>query len=197
LAIAGIGAAAFSTYALWYSRLGRAKSRQLAVGNKLPELTLVGPDGAAYSTKQLAGGPAVIFFYRGNWCPLCMAQIKEIAASYRELSELGAKVALVSPQPHENTVALAKRFDVDFVFLTDPKNRAAKLLDLEMKHGLPMGMQVFGYDSDTVLPTVIVLDREGVIRWVDETDNYRVRPEPTTFLPLVRELARAKPRLAA
>ena len=48
-----------------------------------------------------------------------MAQIKEIAAQYSELHELGARVALVSPQPHNNTVSLAKKFDVDSVKFSD------------------------------------------------------------------------------
>lgn len=197
LALAGLGAVTFALYSLWYSRLGRQPSRHLAKGQPFPELELSGVDGKPFSTRRLLGAPALLFFYRGNWCPLCMAQIKEIAARYRELAELGVKVALVSPQPQGHTAALAKRFEVPFLFLTDPKNRAAQQLGLEMKDGLPMGMGLFGYDDDTVLPTVIVLDEKGVVRWADETDNYRVRPEPETFLPLLRELARGSVRQAA
>ncbi len=52
-------------------------------------------------------------------------------------------------------------------------------------------MSVFGYDSATVFPTVIVLDAKGVVRWIDQTDNYRVRPEPDTFVPLLQRLASA------
>ena len=48
-------------------------------------------------------------------------------------------------------------------------------------------MQALGYDSDTVMPTVIITDREGRVVWTDETDNYRVRPEPETFLQVLRE----------
>lgn len=196
VAVAATGAVMFALYSLWYSRLGRAPSAKIAVGQRLPKLELLGANGKPYSTGTLAGAPALLFFYRGNWCPLCMAQIKEVAARYKELEDLGAKVVLISPQPHGNTAALARRFDVSFDFVTDVGNRAARALDLEMKHGLPLGMGLLGYDDDTVFPTVIVLDREGVIRWVDQTDNYRVRPEPATFLPLLRELA-AKPQRRA
>ncbi|MBK7535451.1 MAG: AhpC/TSA family protein [Myxococcales bacterium] len=197
LGVAALGAATFALYSLWYSRLGRAPSGKLTVGQRLPALELLGADGEPYSTSALAGHPALLFFYRGNWCPLCMAQIKEVAGHYRELSALGAKVVLISPQPHGNTAELARRFDVSFDFVTDVGNRAARALDLEMKDGLPMGMGLLGYDHDTVFPTVLVLDRDGVIRWADQTDNYRVRPEPSTFLPLLRELAAQKPRRQA
>jgi len=44
-----------------------------------------------------------------------------------------------------------------------------------------------GYDSDTVLPTAILTDQNGVILFTDQTDNYRVRPEPDTFLRVFTE----------
>jgi peroxiredoxin len=116
-----------------------------------------------------------------------MAQIKEVVAQYQQLEALGARVALISPQPHEFTVGLAKKFDVAFDFLTDEHNRAAQTLGIANAYGVPMGMQVLGYDSETVLPTVIITAAGGRILWADETDNYRVRPEPELFLNVLRE----------
>lgn len=189
VALAALGAVTFLAYSVWYSALGRTASAKLAVGKALPNVEFRDAEGKAVEVKDFRGRPALLFFYRGNWCPLCMAQVKEVAARYREIADLGARVVLVSPQPHDNTRALAARFDVPFDFLTDEKNRAARALDIEMRNGLPMGFGLLGYDSDTVFPTVIVLDAQGIIRWVDQTDNYRVRPEPDTFFPLLRSLA--------
>ena len=62
----------------------------------------------------------------------------------------------------------------------------ARTLGIENPNGLPMGMQVLGYDSETVLPTVIITGRDGKIIWTHETDNYRVRPEPDVFLDVLR-----------
>ena len=45
---------------------------------------------------------------------------------------------------------------------------------------------MLGYDSDTVMPTVIITGKDGKIVWTHETDNYRVRPEPDTFLEVLR-----------
>ncbi|GAB4137003.1 MAG: hypothetical protein Kow00104_20510 [Rhodothalassiaceae bacterium] len=50
-----------------------------------------------------------------------------------------------------------------------------------------MGMQALGYASDTVLPTVVITGRGGTILWTHETDNYRVRPEPGTFLEILKQ----------
>jgi len=189
--LAFAGATGFALYSLWYSRLGRKPTTKLQVGRVFPDFGLRKTDGSTFRTRELLGDPALVFFFRGNWCPLCMAQIKEVAASYREIGETGAKVILISPQPHGNTIDLAKRFDVPFEFLTDVGNNVARALDIEMRNGLPMGMGVLGYKADTVFPTVLVLDSKGVIRWLDQTDNYRVRPEPSTFLPILRQLAGA------
>ena len=109
-----------------------------------------------------------------------MAQIREIADGYKALADRGAQVALVSPQSHENTVELASRFDVPFVFLTDPGNKAARKLDIAMDDGVPLG--ITGYDPETVMPTVIITSANGRIIFLDQTDNYRVRPEPGTFI---------------
>ena len=176
----------FLVYDYWYSSLQRAPS-QVSIGQALPEFELTDTPGNTITSTSLTDKPTVWIFYRGNWCPLCMAQIKEIAAEYQQLDELGVRVALVSPQPHRFTKGLAKRFDVAFDFLTDENNRAARLLGLAQPHGLPMGMQALGYDSETVLPTVIITDVGGRILWVHETDNYRVRPEPGTYLDVLRQ----------
>ena len=185
--LAVVGLISFLVYDYWYSSFGRGHSDQLTVGQMLPGFELKNTAGEAVSSASLTDKPTVWMFYRGNWCPLCMAQIKEVAAQYQQLEQLGARVALISPQPHNFTVGLAKKFDVAFDFLTDEHSRAARTLGIASAYGLPMGLQVLGYDSETVLPTVIITATGGRILWADETDNYRVRPEPALFLNVLRE----------
>jgi peroxiredoxin len=176
----------FLLYVYWYSRYGRVASPALTVGKLLPEFPLINLSGKEISSIDLAGHPNVILFYRGNWCPLCMAQIKEVAASYRELEALGAKVILVSPQPHKNTETLAKKFDVNFEFMTDKDSRAARALGISSEFGIPTGLEALGYDTEAPMPTVIITDANGKVLWTHETDNYRVRPEPETFLSVLK-----------
>ena len=181
---------AFLLYSFWYSSYGgRESGAQLKVGNALPDFSVINTDGKGVSSKTLTDKPAIIIFYRGNWCPFCMAQLKELAESYKEISKLGVRIAMISPQPHENTVQIAKKYRIDlsFEFLTDEDNAAAKQLGIDQPNGLPMGLQVLGYDSDTVMPTVIITDKNGRIIWTHETDNYRIRPEPALYLEVLRE----------
>lgn len=177
----------FVLYAYWYSSYGgRQPSSKIKVGSTLPNFTVRNASGASVSSAQLTDRPAILIFYRGDWCPLCMAQVKELVSRYRDIETLGARVALISPQPHSNTVALAKKFGVSFDFLTDAGNMAARALGIDQSHGLPMGMQMMGYDSETVLPTVIITDQGGRVIWTHQTDNYRIRPEPDVFLEVLR-----------
>lgn len=177
----------FLAYAYWYSSFDREHSAQLTVGELAPVFELEDVDGCSVVSTALMDQRTIWIFYRGNWCPLCMAQIREVADQYRQLKELGARVALVSPQPHGHTVSLASKFDVPFEFLVDAGNRAARALGIDHAHGIPAGMQALGYDSETVLPTVMITDVGGRILWVHETDNYRVRPEPVVFLQVLCE----------
>jgi peroxiredoxin len=186
-ALALAGWFGFLLYAYWFSTYGgRQPSAKLKVGSTLPGFTVRNADGALVTSAQLTDKPAILIFFRGNWCPLCMAQIKELASRYQDISALGVRVALISPQPHSNTEALAKKFGVEFDFITDEGNAAARALSIAQAHGLPMGMQMMGYDSETVLPTVIITGKNGKVIWTHETDNYRIRPEPDVYLEVLR-----------
>lgn len=185
-ALSMVGAAGYLAYTRWYSWFGRERSPALEVGRTLPNVPLTTTDGKATSTAELVESPTVFVFYRGNWCPLCVAQVRELAASYRELAAAGARVVLVSPQPAGETAKLAERFDAPMDFVVDDENRAARALRIADVGGTPAGLGVLGYDSETVLPTVVIVDQEGVILFSDQTDNYRVRPEPATYLEVLR-----------
>ena len=177
-------------YVYWYSRFDAPLGSPLREGSTLVDFPLV-EHGREIASVDLLGKPALWIFYRGNWCPLCVAQINEICAQYRHLSERGIEVFLVRPQPEENTAALAARCDAPMRYMTDRGNRAAAALGILVKAGIPAGLQALGYDSDTPRPTVFITDRHGKIVYCDMTDNYRVRPEPAQYLPVLEQLAGA------
>ncbi len=175
----------FIVYNYWYSSYSKRNNDHFKTGQTLEKFPIIDVEGNTLSSEIFKGSATVLVFYRGNWCPLCMAQIKEIAEKYRELSKLGARVVLISPQPESHTSKLANKFDVKMEFYTDKNNQAAKILGIEIENGLPTGMQVLGYDSDTVMPTVIITDKNGKIIYNDATKNYRIRPDPEEFIKIL------------
>ncbi len=174
-------------YLRWYSIFKDRNAATLSVGSALPVFQLETMDNHTVSSESFMAKPHLLLFYRGNWCPFCTAQIAELAAAYQRLEALGVTIILVSPQSVKKNLQLAAKFDVPMVFLRDRDNEAAKKLGILHEWGTPMGMQVLGYDSDTVLPTVILTNAKGDIVFADQTDNYRVRPEPKDFEKLIRE----------
>jgi len=183
LAIALAGGAVVAFYLTWYSTQHRPAA-VLAVGSPLPEFTLTAVDGSPTSSAALMTEPHVILFFRGNWCPFCMAQVKQIAAEYRELDARGVKVALISPQRAADTEQLAGRFDVPMSFYADVNGEAAKALDLVQVGGTPL---IFAAQTngDTVVPTVVITRADGTVAWIHHADNHRVRPEPSVFLEVI------------
>lgn len=180
--LVGIGGSL--AYVHWYSRFGAPANAALSVGTTLPAFELL-EHGQRHRSSDLASKPALWIFYRGNWCPLCVAQIGEIAAQYRELARRGVQVYLVSPQSEANSQALAKKMDAPMRFMTDPGNAAATVLGIVVKDGLPAGFQALGYDSDVPRPTVFITEAGGRLIHCDLTDNYRVRPEPASLFAVL------------
>jgi peroxiredoxin len=181
-AIAIIGLLSTQFYARWYSRFDRERQATLEVGARLPHFEVIDLDGSTVSSESFLGRPTAFLFIRGNWCPLCVAQVRELAGQYQTLAARGIEVALISPQPLDETRALAERFKVAFRYLTDPAAAAATSLGIRHDGGVPPGVTHLGYEQDTVFPTVIVIDEVGTIVFSDQTDDYRVRPEPALFV---------------
>jgi len=189
LALQSVSLVGYLLYLFWYSAFGRKMSPVIANGRPLPAFEAVTEEGRQASSRDLLGAPALLVFYRGNWCPVCVTQIKEVAANYRKLQEKGIQVVMVSPQSAAHTQDLAQKIDAPLTFWRDPNLSAAKTLGLVDKQGVPVGMDLLGYDPDTVLPTVIMTDANGIVFYNDQTDSYRVRPLPDEFLKAFEEHA--------
>lgn len=184
VALASTFIAVFDTFA--YNFLQVQKSAALEVGKVFPDFALKDADGKAVTTHGLMAGPTLILFIRGNWCPLCMAQVKEVAGAYRELDDRGVRVMVISSQRQEMSEELAASHRVPFKFLVDEGLKLATALSLVHKNGVPMGLNAgTKYGSDTIFPTAIITNERNEIIYLDQTDDITIRPEPETFLKVL------------
>ncbi|MBY6203562.1 redoxin domain-containing protein [Halomonas denitrificans] len=172
-------------YLRWYSVQPAAPNAPVP-GQPLPPLTLQTEDGAPIESEALRGKPAVLVFYRGNWCPLCVAQIRELVAAWRDVAD-EATLWFISNQGQGQTRAIAANFDLSGAFLRDPDGLAARTLGLHAPGATPAGLELLGYPRDAAVPTVIVIDAEGIVRFVEVADNYRLRPDPSVYLQVLDE----------
>lgn len=185
VAVAAIGILLLLLYVFWYSRFGRLPNARLAVGSKLPEFEVADLEGNTWHSSDLAGKPSVLLFHPGNWCPVCMAQLRELAHRAGELEQLGFAYYVVSSQPEEKTRELAAELGERLQFLVDRDNRVAERLDIDEPEGVPARARR-EYAHDTVMPTVVATSGSGTILYSDQTDNYRVRPEPDVYISILR-----------
>jgi len=176
-----VALAGWLAYVTWYSRQPAPVGAPIP-GEHLPKFTLVDADGSEIGTDALHGHSAVLLFYRGNWCPLCTAQIRELAAAWRKVASYNARVWFISSQSQKHTREMAQQFSIPAKFLRDPDNRVAKKLGIAAPGATPAGLEALGYPADAALPTVVVVDEAGVIKFLEVAENYRLRPDPDTYL---------------
>lgn len=184
--IAGALVAA-AAYLFYRSRSGRPVPEGLQRGRPLPEFSALDEQGNLLRSGDLRGAPAVMIFVRGNWCPFCDRQVRNLTNYYKQIVDLGAKLILVTPKPLETTQRVAEFFEVKFDFWLDESLAATRQLGLLLEAAVPADFRK-EYGEDTVWPTSLVVDAAGVIRYVEMSKHIIDRPNPKTLL---RELQQA------
>ena len=166
---------------------GRRVPDNLKPGQPLPDFQAVDEDGNPVSTSDLAGSPAIMLFVRGTWCPFCSKQVANLTKVYKEITDSGARLILVTPKPLGTTRRVAEMFGVEFDFWLDESLKIAKQLGLVLEAGVPDEQQN-EYVVDTLWPTSLVVDANGVIRFTELSKVLVDRPNPEKLLSVVRNL---------
>ncbi|MFQ3559940.1 peroxiredoxin-like family protein [Streptomyces gramineus] len=144
--------------------------------------------------------PAVVVFYRGAWCPYCNIALR----SYQEqlvpaLAERGVELVAVSPQKPDGSLSVKEAHELTFAVLSDPGNQLAGALGILTRPtgGVREAQAALGVDvaegngdgtADVPMPTTLLVDADGTIRWIDVHPNYTTRTEPQQILDAVDAL---------
>ena len=81
------------------------------------------------------------------------------------------QILAISPDSNERSQALAERLRARYRFLTDRDLTVTRRYGLVHARGGNKG-------QDVPRPTTVVIDRQGIVRWLSLADNIQVRPEP-------------------
>jgi len=124
--------------------IGRAQTQ---VGSPAPDFQLPKIDGATVSLADLRGNPAVIVFW-ASWCSSCKEEAPRINALAAQYEGKGVRVLgiNVKDSPAGAEVGV-KEFGIKYPVARDPDARVAR---------------AYGVRGT---PTVIFLDRKGVVRY--------------------------------
>ena len=160
---------------------------QLKPGQPLADFQAVDENGNAVNSSELAGAPAILLFVRGSWCPFCSKQVANLTRVYKEITDAGARLILVTPKRLETTRRVAEIFAVDFEFWLDESLDIAKRLGLVLEAGVPDAYRK-EYGEDTLWPTSVVIDANGVIRHTELSRFIADRPNPEKLLKVLKNL---------
>ncbi len=166
---------------------GKAVPAALKPGKPLPHFSAINENGDTVISDDLRGRPSVLMFVRGSWCPFCSRQVQNLTKYYKEINETGAHLVLVTPKPLETTRRVANFFDVDFEFWLDESLEIGRKLDLLHPAGVPRNYNS-EYGADTLWPTTLVVDSDGIIRHTELSRFIADRPDPQKILKIVRRL---------
>ena len=98
----------------------------------------------------------------------------------------GVRLVAVSVDSPEVTRNHAEKQGYDFTLLSDPKAEVIRRYDLLHAGAGPRG-------ADIARPAEFLIDPTGTVRWVNLTDDYRVRASAEQLLKALDEVGLAAP----
>lgn len=184
-------------------------SHALQVGDTAPDFLLPDEEGRLHSSKQLrGGGPLVVSFYRGGWCPFCNAELQALQAIKANLDGLGAKIVVLSPDTRDLPRRLKQQLNLDLTMLADVDHGVAtsygivfRVPDETRAHyaglGHDFGQRHGSSEWMLPLPATYVIDQDSVVRGAFVVPDFTIRQEPTDILAKVRHLAGSRAKAAS
>jgi len=169
-------------------------------GTPLPDGNLLDVGGQPTTLAcALAGRPGVIVFYRGGWCPYCNIALRAYQAELvPALAAHGISLIAISPQTAGASLSTKQTKGLTFTVLSDPANQLARQLGIltapsegVRQAQLQLGLDVTQVNADGTtglpMPTVIIADAAGTIRWIDVHPDYTTRTEPDQVLRAITQ----------
>jgi peroxiredoxin len=99
-----------------------------------------------------------------------------------EFEARNVQLVAASVDPPEVTREHTEKMGFTYRFLCDPEAAAIKQLDLLHEDG---GMEA----PDIARPAEFLIDPNGTVRWVNLTENWRIRQRPEDILHIIDEIA--------
>ena len=172
-----------------------------APGDLMPDAQLLDVRGAPTTLASAVGGrAAVVVFYRGAWCPYCNLTLR----AYQEelvplLAQRDIPLVAISPQKPDGSLSTQEQNALTFTVLSDPGNQIAAASGVLTAPGdaaraaqLTLGLDLSQANADGThglpMPTVVIVDGAGIIRWIDVHPNYTTRTEVADIVDALRVL---------
>jgi peroxiredoxin len=156
----------------------------VAVGQPAPDFAVTDADGRPFRLSELAGSPVLLKFYRGYWCPYCVGELAQLDRFAKDFAALGVKLVAVSSDRVDELAPFRRKHDWAIRLLADPALVVHRLYNVQSRKFTPRR----GPFRDLAIPTTILIDRDGRVLWVEQTPDFRVRPQADMVLAKAQAL---------
>lgn len=168
----------------------------IAVGQKAPlEISANDLNGRATTLGQVLKerGRILVMFYRGGWCPYCNFEIHDLVKAYPEFEKRKIVPVAISVDKAEESSKTQATYTIPFPVLSDP--------DLALHEGFHVvhradaaefeKLKGFGIDLERssgkthhafAIPSIFLIDKDGVVRFAHADPDYKVRPRASQIL---------------
>lgn len=196
---AGVAVFAGLTFLALYAASGQSKApAAVAVGDRILDFIAADDAERPFALASLAGRPFMLKFFRGHWCPYCVAELRRWRD---ELSPaLAARDVTVVAICADSAAEIRRgrgKHGLDAIFVPDPQLAVTDLYRLRNPRNFAPRPGVI---IPLPIPTTILVDAAGVVRWIDQATDYMIRSDPARVLEAIRTAdlaAPGAPRLAA
>ncbi len=167
----------------------------LKMGDKAPGFIATDNSGKSIALKSILKShkAVVLFFYRGQWCPYCNKQIKQLQDSLQLLTAKGAYVIGVTPETSENINKTIDKTHASFSIIQDNGYKIMKAYQVNyvVDDAMFAKLKSYGVDleknngnTDHVLPVpaTYVIDSSGKIIYVHFDKDYTKRASVSSIL---------------
>lgn len=146
------------------------------VGDIAPDFILTDNMGISRSLLDTAAEQYVVLvFYRGDWCPYCQLQMRELGKSMAQFDEKGGVLWGISPQKHEINQAFAEKREIPFPIVWDEGQQV--ISEWGLIHELDP------HQSEIPYPTTYIIGAGNQVVWRHIADDHiGNRPQTSEIL---------------
>jgi len=167
----------------------------LSIGESAPDFTLPNAFGKKVSlSDELKSGVVIIKFYRGEWCPICNLDLREIQKHLPQIKDFGASLLAISPQKPDDALTVAQKNDLSFEVLSDINQEVIRAYNLQFDPGADYHSrrdltELNGDGSKTLpVPATFIVNTSRIIEAAHVEANYTQRMGPSEILQFLQEL---------
>ncbi|MBN9485086.1 MAG: hypothetical protein BGO70_11145 [Bacteroidetes bacterium 43-93] len=169
------------------SAVAQSGPKGLEVGDKAPGFAAKNQYGKKVELQSvLKKGPAVLVFYRGQWCPYCNKQLSELEDSLGQITGKGAMVLAVTPEKSESIDMTVSKTKASFSILHDEGLKIMKEYDVAymvdammsdklMKYGVDLKKNNGSNGNNLPVPAVYIINKNGEIIYKHFDADYTKR----------------------